>query len=118
MTALDPVLSDPALPDFVLPEGLEATEPPPTRDGVRLLVARPGEIAHTRFSRLGEFLAPGDLVVVNTSATLAAAVDGNRAGAPVEVAARPLSTSRSCRRRSTTHTSMWPHPEARRRPLL
>ena len=90
MTALDPVLSDPvlsdpALPDFVLPEGLEATEPPPSRDGVRLLVARPGEIAHTRFSRLGEFLAPGDLVVVNTSATLAAAVDGNRAGGPVEV---------------------------------
>jgi S-adenosylmethionine:tRNA ribosyltransferase-isomerase len=71
--------------DFVLPEGLEATEPPPARDGVRLLVARPGGIAHTRFSRLGEFLAPGDLVVVNTSATLAAAVDGNRAGAPVEV---------------------------------
>jgi S-adenosylmethionine:tRNA ribosyltransferase-isomerase len=80
MTALDF-----ALPDFVLPEGLEATEPPPSRDGVRLLVARPGEIAHTRFSRLGEFLAPGDLVVVNTSATLAAAVDGTRAGAPVEV---------------------------------
>ena len=80
MTALDF-----ALPDFVLPEGLEATEPPPSRDGVRLLVARPGEIAHTRFRRLGEFLAPGDLVVVNTSATLAAAVDGTRAGAPVEV---------------------------------
>jgi S-adenosylmethionine:tRNA ribosyltransferase-isomerase len=71
--------------DFVLPEGLEATEPPPVRDGVRLLVASPGVIAHARFSQLGEFLAPGDLVVVNTSATLAAAVDGHRAGAPVEV---------------------------------
>ncbi len=80
MTAVDFVL-----PDFVLPEGLEATEPPPSRDGVRLLVAGPGGITHARFSRLGEFLAPGDLVVVNTSATLAAAVDGNRAGAPVEV---------------------------------
>jgi S-adenosylmethionine:tRNA ribosyltransferase-isomerase len=71
--------------DFVLPEGQEATEPPPVRDGVRLLVASPGGIAHARFSQLGKFLAPGDLVVVNTSATLAAAVDGNRAGTPVEV---------------------------------
>ena len=71
--------------DFVLPEGLEAAEPPPVRDGVRLLVATPGGVAHAQFSQLGEFLAPGDLVVVNTSATLAAAVDGNRAGVPVEV---------------------------------
>jgi S-adenosylmethionine:tRNA ribosyltransferase-isomerase len=71
--------------DFVLPERLEATEPPPARDGVRLLVATPGGLTHARFSQLGEFLAPGDLVVVNTSATLAAAVDGNRAGAGVEV---------------------------------
>ena len=71
--------------DFVLPEGLLATEPPPARDGVRLLVASQAGLAHARFSQLGEFLSPGDLVVINTSATLAAAVDGNRAGAPVEV---------------------------------
>ena len=71
--------------DFVLPERLEAAEPPPVRDGVRLLVASPGDVQHARFSQLGEFLAPGDLVVVNTSATLAAAVDGYRAGGPVEV---------------------------------
>jgi S-adenosylmethionine:tRNA ribosyltransferase-isomerase len=68
--------------DFVLPEGLEATEPPPVRDGVRLLVASADGLTHARFSQLGEFLAPGDLVVVNTSATLAAAVDGQRAGVP------------------------------------
>jgi S-adenosylmethionine:tRNA ribosyltransferase-isomerase len=71
--------------DFILPAGLEATEPPPARDDVRLLVASASGVEHARFSRLGEFLAPGDLVVVNTSATLAAAVDGNRAGVPVEV---------------------------------
>jgi S-adenosylmethionine:tRNA ribosyltransferase-isomerase len=88
--------------DFILPEGLEATEPPAVRDDVRLLVAFGGDVArgvadgdggdvaedmaHTRFGRLGEFLAPGDLVVVNTSATLAAAVHGERAaGGPVEV---------------------------------
>jgi S-adenosylmethionine:tRNA ribosyltransferase-isomerase len=64
--------------DFVLPERLEATEPPPVRDGVRLLVARPGGMSHARFSQLGEFLSPGDLVVVNTSATYPAAVDGDR----------------------------------------
>ena len=71
--------------DFVLPDGLEATEPPPARDGVRLLVASTNSVQHARFSQFGEFLAPGDLVVVNTSATLAAAVDGTWAGAPVEV---------------------------------
>jgi S-adenosylmethionine:tRNA ribosyltransferase-isomerase len=71
--------------DFILPQGLEASEPPPVRDGVRLLVAGPGSVRHARFGQLGEFLAPGDLVVVNTSATLAAAVDGTRAGGPVEV---------------------------------
>ena len=66
--------------DFVLPAGLEATEPPPVRDGVRLLVACPGGVRHARFAQFAEFLAPGDLVVVNTSGTLAAAVDGRRAG--------------------------------------
>jgi len=64
---------------FTLPDGLEATAPPPTRDGVRLLVAHPAGIEHTRFDRLGSYLSPGDLVVVNTSATLAAAVNGVRA---------------------------------------
>jgi S-adenosylmethionine:tRNA ribosyltransferase-isomerase len=70
--------------DFVLPQRLEATEPPPVRDGVRLLVAS-AAVTHARFSQLGSFLAPGDLVVVNTSATYPAAVDGDRAGVPVEV---------------------------------
>jgi S-adenosylmethionine:tRNA ribosyltransferase-isomerase len=71
--------------DFMLPAGLEATEPPPARDDVRLLVASPAGVRHARFGRFGEFLAAGDLVVVNTSGTLAAAVDGDRAGVPVEV---------------------------------
>ncbi len=71
--------------DFVLPAGLEASEPPPVRDGVRLLVATATGMRHARFGQFGEFLAEGDLVVVNASATLAAAVDGDRAGAAVEV---------------------------------
>ncbi len=65
--------------EFTLPAGLEAPGPPTVRDGVRLLVAHAGGIEHTRFARLGDFLSPGDLVVVNTSGTLAAAVDGTRA---------------------------------------
>jgi S-adenosylmethionine:tRNA ribosyltransferase-isomerase len=67
---------------FTLPPDSEATAPPEhrglARDGVRLLVASPDEIRHQRFRDLAEHLVPGDLVVVNTSATLPAAVDGVR----------------------------------------
>jgi S-adenosylmethionine:tRNA ribosyltransferase-isomerase len=66
-----------------------AAEPPEARglarDEVRLLVARPWAVEHTRFRDLPAYLRAGDLVVVNTSATLAAAVDGRRAGAMVTV---------------------------------
>lgn len=48
------------------------------RDEVRLLVADGDRIEHRRFRELGAVLAPGDLVVVNTSATLPAAVDATR----------------------------------------
>jgi S-adenosylmethionine:tRNA ribosyltransferase-isomerase len=63
-------------PSFELPARLEAREPPPQRDAVRLMVATrsDGRLAHTRFRDLPDFLAPGDLVVVNTSATLPAAL--------------------------------------------
>jgi S-adenosylmethionine:tRNA ribosyltransferase-isomerase len=69
--------------DFELPENLAATEPPEQRglrrDEVRLLVAGSGPLAHGRFSELGQWVQPADLIVVNTSATIAAAVDGHRA---------------------------------------
>ncbi len=68
-----------ALADFELPHALEASAPPTRRDGVRLLVAARQRLEHARFDRLGEFLDPGDLVVVNTSGTLSAAVRGDRA---------------------------------------
>jgi S-adenosylmethionine:tRNA ribosyltransferase-isomerase len=67
------------LVDFELPPGLEASGPPEHRDDVRLLVARPTGVQHARFTDLGRHLRPGDLVVVNTSGTLSAAVDGIRA---------------------------------------
>jgi S-adenosylmethionine:tRNA ribosyltransferase-isomerase len=63
---------------FTLPDGVEASAPPTVRDGVRLLVATPERLTHSRFADLAAFLEPGDLVVVNTSGTLAAAVDGVR----------------------------------------
>jgi len=69
--------------DFVLPPELEAHEPPEargfTRDDVRLLVSTPDAPAsHARFRDIPAFLAAGDLVVVNTSATMAAAVGAHR----------------------------------------
>lgn len=77
---------------FSLPAGSEAVAPPEyrgvARDGVRLLVARPGMIEHRHFSEMAEVLDPGDLVVVNTSATLPAALDARRPGgrrSPVHV---------------------------------
>ena len=63
-----------------LPRRLEAAEPPEARglrrDEVRLLVSRidPDSIAHSRFSELPGWLRPGDLLVVNTSGTLNAAL--------------------------------------------
>jgi S-adenosylmethionine:tRNA ribosyltransferase-isomerase len=66
---------------FALPASQEATAPPEARglarDEVRLLVARraAGTLVHTTFRSLPEQLAPGDLVVVNASATLPAAID-------------------------------------------
>ncbi|HEX2295416.1 MAG TPA: S-adenosylmethionine:tRNA ribosyltransferase-isomerase [Actinomycetota bacterium] len=67
---------------FSIPPSLHATEPPEAagreRDDVRLLVARPGRFEHVRFRDLPAQLAPGDLLVVNTSATRPAAVDGVR----------------------------------------
>ncbi|WP_415823292.1 S-adenosylmethionine:tRNA ribosyltransferase-isomerase, partial [Mycobacterium senriense] len=66
-----------------------ATEPPEARgvarDAVKLLVAQPGRVDHARFSDLGDYLRPGDLLVVNDSATLPAAVDGDRAGGPIAI---------------------------------
>jgi len=66
--------------DFTLPEGREATSPPEARglrrDEVRLLVSRlrNESIEHARFHDLPRWLSAGDLLVVNTSGTLNAAV--------------------------------------------
>ena len=75
-----------------LPVRLEAHEPPEARgvarDRVRLLVSsrREGTIVHGYFRDLPRLLAPGDVLVINTSATLPAAVPAMRAdGAELEL---------------------------------
>ena len=75
--------------DFALPAGLEAHEPPEARgldrDGVRLLAGEraAGTVGHHRFADLPGLLRAGDVLVVNTSATLPAAVPV--AGSPLTV---------------------------------
>ncbi|UUU34929.1 S-adenosylmethionine:tRNA ribosyltransferase-isomerase [Streptomyces sp. CA-210063] len=65
-----------------VPEGLHARVPAEQRgpgldrDAVRMLVSRGTEVSHHAFAELPGLLKAGDLLVVNTSPTLAAAVDG------------------------------------------
>lgn len=72
--------------EFAVPLHLEASEPPEARglkrDDVRLLVSRidTDAISHSRFSELPRWLRPGDLLVVNTSGTLKAALPARTRG--------------------------------------
>lgn len=67
-----------------LPPELRAAAPPEwrglRRDQVKLLVLNrtTGSITHSRFDRIGDFLAPGDLLVLNSSRTLPSAVPARR----------------------------------------
>lgn len=74
---------------FSSPEDRTATEPPELRglrrDGVRLMVATPAGIQHTVFRRLADCLRAGDVLVVNTSATVPGQLDGDRNGSAVIV---------------------------------
>ncbi|HUZ79420.1 MAG TPA: S-adenosylmethionine:tRNA ribosyltransferase-isomerase [Thermoplasmata archaeon] len=63
---------------FDRPKDLEATRPPEerglARDDVRLLLSRGGAEEHYRFRDLPSLLASGDLLVINESATVPAAL--------------------------------------------
>jgi S-adenosylmethionine:tRNA ribosyltransferase-isomerase len=71
--------------DLELPRALEASEPPEARglrrDEVRLLVSDLARdtIAHAQFADLPRWLDQGDLLVVNTSATMNAALEAETA---------------------------------------
>lgn len=78
--------------DFSLPPSLEAGLPPEARglrrDQVRLMVSYRHnlEVIHSRFDQLPSFLNPGDVLVINTSGTLKAALDVRRTdGSPLEL---------------------------------
>jgi S-adenosylmethionine:tRNA ribosyltransferase-isomerase len=79
--------------NFELPPALEATEPPEARglarDDVRLMVSYRSDnrIVHSHFHDLPDFLKAGDVLVLNTSGTLNAALKVTRAedGAPFEL---------------------------------
>ncbi|TSE01011.1 S-adenosylmethionine:tRNA ribosyltransferase-isomerase [Skermania sp. ID1734] len=75
--------------DFALPPELQAAGPPESRglarDEVRLLVSDTAGLTHAVFRELPTFLRPDDIVVVNNSATLSAAVDARLGEAAVVV---------------------------------
>jgi S-adenosylmethionine:tRNA ribosyltransferase-isomerase len=70
--------------DFGLPQELEASEPPEARglmrDEVRLMVSYKGDdrVVHSRFRDLEDFLEAGDVLVINTSGTMNAALEAER----------------------------------------
>jgi S-adenosylmethionine:tRNA ribosyltransferase-isomerase len=63
---------------FERPEALAATAPPETRglarDEIRLMVSSPQGHTHGQFLDLAQYLQPGDVLVVNESATLPASL--------------------------------------------
>ncbi|MPY95188.1 MAG: S-adenosylmethionine:tRNA ribosyltransferase-isomerase [Acidimicrobiia bacterium] len=81
----------PLFEGFTLDAAHEAHEPPEARgvarDGVRLLVSvGTDDPVHAHFTDLPGFVGPGDLLVVNTSGTVPAALDGRLGdGEPVVV---------------------------------
>jgi S-adenosylmethionine:tRNA ribosyltransferase-isomerase len=80
MTTMTTTLTRTPRLNFDLPPELEASAPPEargmTRDAVRMMVAHraTGELVHSTFALLPAFLDEGDLVVVNTSGTIPAAI--------------------------------------------
>ncbi len=79
-----PAVADLRPLDFELPPELEASEPPEARglrrDEVRLMVSYQAtdRVIHSRFNELGTFLEAGDVLIINTSGTLNAALNATR----------------------------------------
>jgi S-adenosylmethionine:tRNA ribosyltransferase-isomerase len=74
--------------DYELPSSLIAAFPTRERSAARLLVLRrqSGEIVHSVFSNLGDFLEPGDLLVLNDTRVFPARLRGKKSsGGGIEV---------------------------------
>jgi S-adenosylmethionine:tRNA ribosyltransferase-isomerase len=111
--------------DFELPTSLEASEPPEarglSRDGVRMLVAHrsSGQLDSSVFGEFPNFLDPGDLVVINTSGTIPAAIEAVAGDATSLVVhlSNELDDSRwvvELRRKVDGSTQRWSGPVATR----
>ena len=68
--------------DFDLPPELIAQVPLPVRDQSRLLtcIRRDGSIEHRRFCEIGDYLRPGDCLVLNDTRVLPARLFGQKVG--------------------------------------
>lgn len=73
--------------DFYLPPELIAQAPLPQRDASRLLVLKrkTGAISHRHFRDLGEYLNPGDCLVLNDTKVLPARLFGQKLGGQIEI---------------------------------
>src|ERR671910_291177 len=82
--AAETTLHKPSSLDFELPPELEADAPPEARgfarDEVRLMVSYRSDdrVVHSTFQDIGDFLEAGDVLVINTSGTMNAALDAER----------------------------------------
>ncbi len=79
--------------DFELPSGLIAQRPLEKRGLSRLLVLkRDGTILHSKFSEIGEFINPGDMLVLNNTKVLPVRLEGRKpTGGRIELLlVRPL----------------------------
>jgi S-adenosylmethionine:tRNA ribosyltransferase-isomerase len=75
--------------DYALPPERIAQTPIEPRDASRLLVLerRTGQLTHTKFNRIGEYLHPGDLLVINQTRVIPARLYGKKVptGGVVEI---------------------------------
>src|SRR5215203_4414837 len=103
--------------EFALPRALEAREPAEARglarDEVRLMVSHLDRdvVEHARFSDLAGFLHAGDLLVVNASATINAALRVTRAAGEdvvLPLSQRPPSGMWSVELRRPADGGTWP----------
>lgn len=90
-TMLEDSVGIPSL-EFELPTELEASEPPEARglarDQVKLMVSnyQTDDVAHAEFRDIVDYLSAGDVLVINTSGTMNAAINVTRQdGTPLEL---------------------------------
>jgi len=71
--------------DYEYPKELIATTPASPRDSAKLLVFQEGEMIHSSFRHLSEFLKKGDVLVLNKTKVFPARIFGECLGRKVEV---------------------------------